>query len=415
MDWFESPASERVIEAAAWLPRPSTFLTRYPVLASAAIAVRRGDTDPGPSDVATAVLETADALSDGRLLEAAVRARTARSLARKLGDPHATADARRLLWATRAVESRRSPRGRVRTMLWAAGLAASVAARGYDLMADRPVPRARIRARAPSPRASASGPDRPRPGLHRLEARLLGPFEVAVDGRRLHDWSGMLGRSLLAYLLWRHPQPASRDVVLAEFWPDVPAKSARNRLHVTLHDLRKDLARIVALPVVLHRYSAYVLNPEFDVVTDVAETARLWETAVSAGTDDAATSTALEQMLALHEGSFAEGCTYDEWALGEREFQHLRKLEAMLRLARSYLEGGELAACIDIGRRLLMMDNCHEEAHRILMRAHSRLGQHHLALRQYEQCSRELRVELGMAPDVATLDLVEAIRQRRVV
>ena len=49
------------------------------------------------------------------------------------------------------------------------------------------------------------------------------------------------------------------------------------------------------------------------------------------------------------------------------------------------------------------------------MRAHSRLGQHHLALRQYEQCSRELRVELGMAPDVATLDLVEAIRQRRVV
>ena len=57
----------------------------------------------------------------------------------------------------------------------------------------------------------------------------------------------------------------------------------------------------------------------------------------------------------------------------------------------------------------------HDEAHRILMRAHSRLDQHHLALRQFEQCSRELRAELGMAPDVATLDLVEAIRQRRVV
>ena len=58
-DWIESPASEGVIDAAAWLPRPSALLTRYPVLASAATAIRPGVTDPCPADVATAVLETA--------------------------------------------------------------------------------------------------------------------------------------------------------------------------------------------------------------------------------------------------------------------------------------------------------------------------------------------------------------------
>ena len=53
--------------------------------------------------------------------------------------------------------------------------------------------------------------------------------------------------------------------------------------------------------------------------------------------------------------------------------------------------------------------------HRRLIALYGAVGDRTAALRQFEQCSRELRAELGMAPDVATLDLVEAIRQRRVV
>jgi DNA-binding SARP family transcriptional activator len=47
------------------------------------------------------------------------------------------------------------------------------------------------------------------------------------------------------------------------------------------------------------------------------------------------------------------------------------------------------------------------------MRCHARQNRPHLAAQQYELCSRELRAELGLAPDPETTRLYEAVRQRR--
>jgi DNA-binding SARP family transcriptional activator len=245
---------------------------------------------------------------------------------------------------------------------------------------------------------------------------MLGPFTVALDGTQVPRWSGMLGRSLLAHLIWSHPQPMTRDLLLAAFWPEVPDRSARNRLHVVLHDIRRDLASCGEVPVVLYHNGSYVLAPELEVVTDVRRaTALMLAASAAAKTAPEVAIAHLEEAVALYRGAFCEDCPHDEWAHGERDYQRGRKLDAMSKLAELHLDGGDLASSVDVCRRLLMEDRCHEQAHQTLMRAHSRLGQHHLALRQFERCRRDLRAELNLEPDPMTLALAEAIRRRQPV
>src|SRR4029077_5416539 len=97
-----------------------------------------------------------------------------------------------------------------------------------------PLPTARVSGSAarlvPAVRTTA------RPGL--LQARLLGSFEARVDGSAVASWDGRRGTSVLRYLLSRRQHACSRDELLEEYWPDVPASLARNRLQVAVSGLR---------------------------------------------------------------------------------------------------------------------------------------------------------------------------------
>jgi DNA-binding SARP family transcriptional activator len=47
-----------------------------------------------------------------------------------------------------------------------------------------------------------------------------------------------------------------------------------------------------------------------------------------------------------------------------------------------------------------------------MMRCYTRLNQPHLAVRQYHQCERQLRDDLGIEPTDPSRQLCERIRQR---
>lgn len=60
--------------------------------------------------------------------------------------------------------------------------------------------------------------------------------------------------------------------------------------------------------------------------------------------------------------------------------------------------------------QLLDHDACREDAHRMVMRCHLRLGARSQALRQYHAARTILRTELNADPEPATVALFEAIR-----
>jgi DNA-binding SARP family transcriptional activator len=411
-DCAAAPGAPWVRQPGPWLAElPRSEIIRYPALADVCQSTCTDSPAGDPRDV---LFDAAEAVSDARLAQAERGASQARWAARKAGDRATAAEARRLLTAVRRVEAAVTGAQRVRSVLSAAGLAARIVGQpDHEPAGGVPSPRTRP-ATAPKPAATHQEPRKPEPhGRPVLEIAILGTVEVTVGGQAVREWSGGLGRALLAYLVHHHPQPVPRDRLLTTFWPDVPQKSARNRLHVALHDLRRDLAAVTSLPVVTYRNGAYGLNPTLTLSTDVERVAHLVRMAEDIEpTDPPKAIGMLSLALNAYRGDFCDVGQYDAWTLVEREHHHRRRLDSTIRLACLQLDARDEVSCLETCRNLLAEDPCDTNPNMMAMRAHARLGQHHLALRQFERYRRKLRAELALAPDPATVRLYEAIRQR---
>jgi DNA-binding SARP family transcriptional activator len=249
-----------------------------------------------------------------------------------------------------------------------------------------------------------------------LEARLFGPMDISVGGRRVEQWHGRKTRTILAYVLLNRAHAVPRDVLTTTFWPDASPDAARNRLHVTLHALRTDLRSVSPVPIVVFE-QGYIVNPQLAVRLDV----EAFEGAMSSGRraekdgDLDRALAAYRESLTRYGGDLLAGQSHDDWALLPREHLRMSMLDALERTAQIEFELGLYAECVDAGQHLLTLDFCREDVHRLLMRAYSRLDQLHLAMRQFQVCSRQLRLEFDMAPAPETIRLIERIRIREPV
>ena len=256
---------------------------------------------------------------------------------------------------------------------------------------------------APAARTAA------RPGL---QARLLGSLEVRVDGAAVTSWNGQRGTSVLRYLLSRRRHACSRDELLEEYWPDVPVGAARNRLQVVVSGLRRALREVTALNVVEYADGGYRINPELRVEVDVElfeKGLRAAGAAERSGDREEAMS-AYREAVALYGGDFAADAPFEQWTLLPRESLRIKLVDALDRLSRLELADHRIDDCIATAHRMLGVDPCCEDAHRLLMRCYATQGRIYQALRQYEFCSRILRATVDACPAPDTTRLYRAIR-----
>ena len=266
------------------------------------------------------------------------------------------------------------------------------------------------RVAAVEPCAPAAEPVAPSRGL--VEARLLGAFQLRVDGRPVAGWPGQRGTSVLRFLLSRPHHRCSRDELLAEFWPEVAPEAARNRLQVAVSGLRRTLLEVTRLQVIEYADGGYRINPELLVEVDVER----FEGALSAarraersGTQESALPL-YREAAELYRGDFASDAPYEQWALLPRERLRLSYLDALDRMSRIQLQLGRLDDCIITGLRMLAVDPCREDAHRLLMRCYANQGRTYQALRQYEFCSRMLKATLDTEPSPETVQVCRSLR-----
>lgn len=248
-----------------------------------------------------------------------------------------------------------------------------------------------------------------------IDARLLGPVEIMVGGRPVEHWHGRRGVLLLAYLLLRrrdaHPVP--RDTLAVTFWPDASPGASRNRLHVTLYALRADLGTASRAAVVVFR-RGYALNPELEVRLDTEE----FEAALARGRgaqdlgDVDGALRGYREAAGRYRDDLLCDYPYDHWTLLPREHYRALMLEALGRSAQLAFDVDRYPEAVETGQRLLGLDFCREDLHRLLMRAYSRMGLPHLALRQFDSCARQLRRDLDIAPARETIELYQRIRAR---
>ncbi|HEX6578812.1 MAG TPA: BTAD domain-containing putative transcriptional regulator [Jiangellaceae bacterium] len=245
-----------------------------------------------------------------------------------------------------------------------------------------------------------------------LEARLLGPFELRFDGLGVTMRCGQRGLSIMRYLLSRRRHACPRDELLAEFWPDVVPSVARNRMQVAVSGVRRALLEVTNLQVIEYADGGYQINPDLRVETDVGR----FEAALSAARfaeragDPRGALAAYREAIGHYRGDFASDSPYEQWTVLPRESLRLGYIDALDRLSRIQFGSGQLDDCIATGHRMLDVDPCREDAHRLLMRCYAGQGRAYQAIRQYEFCRRVLTAMLQSEPDIETTRLYRAVR-----
>src|SRR5918997_4152641 len=105
--------------------------------------------------------------------------------------------------------------------------------------------------------------------MRQIAVRLLGPFEVTIDGAPVTTFEYAKVRALLAYLAVEAPRPHPRAELATLLWADQPERAARGSLSQALTTLRNALGDKTAnVPVLLSDAQRVQLDPHGAVEVD---------------------------------------------------------------------------------------------------------------------------------------------------
>ena len=240
--------------------------------------------------------------------------------------------------------------------------------------------------------------------MTRLAITVLGGLGIQLDGADSPlELATRKSKALLAYLALSPGLTRSREHLATVLWGRSAEEQARASLRQTLTSLRKVLPETG--DAVIRTDSHGVWLEADGIRVDAHEFEKLV-------VDESPES--LEQAIALYRGDLLDGFSlreesFEEWAAGERRRLRELALQAFSDLLSHYARSDRLEPGIQIAERLLTMDPLQEWAHCALMRLYSRTGRRETALRQYQECTRILDRELGIAPADQTRQLAEEI------
>ncbi len=289
---------------------------------------------------------------------------------------------------------------------------ASDASDGCELPAAEARGIAAVRDRAQEPTTAQD------PAAPSVEIYLLSPFKVFANDRAIEDWPNCKGKSIFKYLVMHRAQPVPKEVLMEVFWPGADPDAARNNLNVAVYGLRKALAKADPdFSFVLFRQDCYSFNPALPMWVDAEAFAdRIHRAQAAEQRGDLSAAMAEYRVAqAIYDSALLVEDRYEDWLIPHRQSLQDDYMKVLQRLRSHHVDNAEFEACIGVTSRMLDVDRCDEDAHRLLMRCYSRMGHAHLALRQYHFCVDALARELNLIPSPQTVALFQQIRQRQAV
>ena len=239
--------------------------------------------------------------------------------------------------------------------------------------------------------------------MTQLTIAVLGGLNVQLRGADAPlDFPTRKSKAFLAYLALSPAMTRSREHLAGMFWDRSAEEQARASLRQTLSTLRKTLSSADGL---INTDSDSVWLDTLAVEADALQFERL------AGERSAES---LEEAVALYGGELLSGFSlreerFEQWMASERRRYHERAVQSFSDLVSHYERGEQNDRGIAIAERLLALDPLLEWGHAALIRLYLRVGRREAALRQYQECTRILNQELGIAPSDETQQLAAEI------
>jgi DNA-binding SARP family transcriptional activator len=241
---------------------------------------------------------------------------------------------------------------------------------------------------------------------------LFGRFRLLKAGHPAPISCGGKTATLLSSLALREHHRASRESLLETLWPTVDASRSAHALNNLVHMIRQLLNDALSgAPPIVYAAGSYELNTQAGVGVDIAD----FDMLVTAGErqwrlgDMTAATDSWRKAVALYHGDI---CAIDDdiRRIAERERLRSLYLSLLARLADYSFQHSDYVGALRYALKLLSHDLCREDAHRMVMRCHVRLGERAQALRQYQICEKVLWSEFEARPEPLTTALFERVR-----
>lgn len=233
-----------------------------------------------------------------------------------------------------------------------------------------------------------------------LEAYVLGPGNILLDGKPVTDWEGHLPRLLFFFTLDR--PLVTRAEICEAFWPDLPVDQAVNVFHVTKRRLHKALG----FDVLTHEGGHYKIDPTLSLQYDALDFVNALVEARGASGEQAAAM--WQQAVDTYRGAYLQGHDQD-WVITRRKDFTAGYVEALAGLARHRAEIGEDERALGLYLRAVGETPNREDLHRDVMRLYARLGRRSEAVEHYHKLEADLKETLKIAPSPETRALYEEI------
>jgi DNA-binding SARP family transcriptional activator/Tol biopolymer transport system component/tRNA A-37 threonylcarbamoyl transferase component Bud32 len=240
-----------------------------------------------------------------------------------------------------------------------------------------------------------------------MEFLILGPLEVADDGRKL-ALGGPKQRAVLAYLILRANRVVQADLLIDGLWGEEPPESARNTLQTYVYRLRKLLGenRIEG------RDGGYVLVAAPDEIDGVRFELLVKEGKASIASDPAAAAAIFADALSLWRADALADVTEEPSLRGEAaRLEELRLAATEHRIAAEIAMGGHSTVVSEL-ESLTARYPLRERMWANLMLALYRSGRQAEALSTYQRARQVLGDELGADPSPELQRLHEQILTR---
>lgn len=246
-----------------------------------------------------------------------------------------------------------------------------------------------------------------------LAVRMLGAFELTIDGQQVTDWRGQRTQSLMQFLAAHRHRSVPRDELIAAVWPETDEDGGRHRLHQAVYELRRTLRAVDPgrSPIVCGD-GGYRLDSEISVWVDVEEFDDLESAAsrcLAARRHDEAAELGL-QALRLYRGDFLSQVTSADWATAERNRLRARFVQLSIHVAELIARRGDHAGALAVVDPVLSVEPWNEDATVIKMHCHARGGARSLAAAAYRSCVEALNGEFGITPAAQTNRVYDQIR-----
>lgn len=240
---------------------------------------------------------------------------------------------------------------------------------------------------------------------------VLGSFVLLKAGSAVVLRSGGKVEVLLAELALRADRGAPRDELLTTLWPSADTSLASHSLNELVSSLHRQFSDVLGGDgPVIRSAGRYALNLAGGVGLDITAfeaAADEGDASLRAGDVDTARNAYAEASL-LYRGDLC--IASDVRHIVDRERLRMRYLSLQSSLADSLFADRDYHGALAHSLDLLAHDPCREDAHRLAIRCHMRLGERAQALRQYQLCRTILHAEFEAEPEAATTALYHQVR-----